>query len=264
MNKNKKLKVLFFSPHPDDIEFACASTEVELVKNGHRVIEACFTADEYGTDRDDFKGERISKIRRREMREAARVVGIHELYWLGYIDGYSRFDRESIDRLKKFLLKINPDLIFAPDPFFTIDNHVDHVNLGKTVFYIWQRLKKKPPLLLYYTYKPNYYINAQYKEKAREAFKKHVSQGFSKPLFLHFSWILKFIFGFFTPHSFFPETYRIVGVKKNYDNPIKTPIVLKKILKQLLRAGNFAFMPGDELYKPTPKELNIKEFRFNI
>ena len=49
------MKVLFFSPHPDDIEFSCVSTEIELVNNGHNVIMACYTADEYGTDRNDFK-----------------------------------------------------------------------------------------------------------------------------------------------------------------------------------------------------------------
>jgi len=96
------MKVLFFSPHPDDIEFACASTEIELVKNGHEVIQALFTADEYGTDQNDFKGERISRIRRWEMREAAKAVGVHKIYWIGYIDGYSRFDKESVERLKNF------------------------------------------------------------------------------------------------------------------------------------------------------------------
>ncbi|MHA1269435.1 MAG: PIG-L deacetylase family protein [Candidatus Helarchaeota archaeon] len=258
------MKILFLSPHPDDIEFACGSTEVELVEKGHEIIMLCYTADEYGTDVNEFKGERISRIRRWEMRQAANIVGVHKLYWLGYIDGYSRFDKESIRKIRDFILKINPDVIFAPDPFYTIDSHVDHMNLAKTVYHVWNRLEKKPFYLLYYTYIPNYYISAKYRKKAIEAFKKHISQGFSRNLFIFFNWLVKFFFGLFTPHAIFAETYRIVEVEKikNYRNPIKTPKFIKIIIRKLFKKINYAFMPGEDLYRPTPDELGLKDFRF--
>ncbi len=265
-NERRIMRILFFSPHPDDIEFAMASTEVQLVKKGHEVIEACFTADEYGTSDNEFKGERISRIRRWEMREAARVVGIHELYWLGYIDGYSRFDVGSVKKIRDFLLRINPDVIFAPDPIYSIDNHVDHINLGKTVCHVWARLKKKPPCLLYYTYRPNYYVKSKYCEQAKEAFKKHISQGFSNPLFLKASWLVRFIFGFFTPHAIFPETFRILGVEqmKGYQNPVRPPPLVKRFINWLFKNAALKFMPEEELYLPTPEELGLKEFRFKM
>ncbi|MHA1311871.1 MAG: PIG-L deacetylase family protein [Candidatus Helarchaeota archaeon] len=260
------MKVLFFSPHPDDIEFSCVSTEIELVNNGHNVIMACYTADEYGTDRNDFKGERISRIRRREMREAAKVVGINKLYWIGYIDGYSRFDKESIKIIKNFILKIKPDAIFAPDPFYTIDRHIDHINLAKTVYYVWKHLKKKPLYLLYYTYLPNYYIPARNRKKGVIAFKKHVSQGFANPLFIYFSWFLKFFYGIFTPHAIFSEAFRIVNysiIKKN-KNPIKMPRIIIYFGRRLFRSIFKNILPREDLYRPTPQELGLKEFRFDI
>lgn len=268
------MRILFLTPHPDDIEFACGSTEIELVEKGHEVILACLTADEYGTSRNDFKGERISRIRRSEMREAAKVVGIHKLYWLGYIDGYSRFDREAVERIKKFILRIDPDVIFAPDPFYTVDSHVDHISIAKITLYIWNRLKKKPLYLMYYTHKPNYYIPVRYGKRAIEAFKKHISQGFSSPFATTFFRLVKFIFGFFTPHAVFPEIYRLVGVDriKNYKNPVRVPFFLKigsnrivrRLFHRLLSGEDAAIRPSRELYLPTPKELGLKEFRFNI
>ncbi|MHA1229993.1 MAG: PIG-L deacetylase family protein [Candidatus Helarchaeota archaeon] len=258
------MRILLLSPHPDDIEFACGSTEVQLVKAGHEVIMACFTADEYGTDRNEFKGERISKIRRWEMREAVKVVGIKKLYWLGYIDGYSHFDLESVNLIKKFIEKIKPDIIFAPDPFYPLDSHIDHINLAKTVYYVWNKLKKKPLYLLYYTYKPNYYIPSKYNKIAAEAFKKHISQGFANPIFLYFNRTVKFIFGLFTPHAIFPEFFRIVGNIKNYKNPIKIPKIVSKLFSIIFYKASQKFMPERDLYKPTPEELGLKKFRFDL
>ena len=155
--------------------------------------------------------------------------------------------------------------MFAPDPFYTIDGHVDHVNLGKTVYYIWSRLKKKPPLLLYYTYKPNFYVSMRYRKEATKGFQKHVSQGFAKPMFLYFSWLVRFIFGFFTPHAILPETYRVVGINpKKYINPVRPIPILNKILGRILEGIGYSYMPDRDFYRPKPKKLGLKEFRFNI
>ena len=73
------MKILFIAPHPDDLEFACGSTAAELVKSGHEVHELCITAGEYGIEDDEFKGERISKIRRRELRRSGKILGLKKI-----------------------------------------------------------------------------------------------------------------------------------------------------------------------------------------
>lgn len=260
------MKVLFFSPHPDDIEFACGSTEIQLIEKGHDVIMACFTAGEYGIERNDFKGERLSRIRRWELRQATKAAGVSKLYWLGYIDGYSRFDKGTIDRLEKFLLRINPDVIFAPDPIFPVDSHVDHLNLAKTVFHIWHRLKKKPLYCLYYTYQPNYYVLARNRKKVEVIYKKFLSQGFAGPFSFHLSYLVKLIFGFFSPHAFFSETYRLptLELSVKYKNPIRMPNLVYKLLSNLFKKSRFAVMPERDRFLPSPEELGLKECRFNI
>ncbi|MHA1314063.1 MAG: PIG-L deacetylase family protein [Candidatus Helarchaeota archaeon] len=258
------MRVLFFAPHPDDVEFICACTEIDLIKKGHDVMMACFTGGEYGISRDDFKGERLSRIRRRELKESTRLVGVKKLYWMGFIDGYSRFDKESIKMVEEFILKVKPDVIFAPDPFYSVDRHVDHINLAKNVYYVWCRLKKQPIYLLYYTYMPNYYVPARHGKIAREALKKHVSQGFSRPFSVGFSWFVKFLFGCFAPHAVFAEAFRVLGVQRflKHENPVRMPKLVKKLFHLLF--NGFAVMPDEMQYHPTPEQLGLKEFRYDL
>ena len=67
------MKILFINPHPDDTEFACASTCQQAVDLGWDVYEILMTTDEYGTDQDDFKGKRIRRIRKREMETLFKI-----------------------------------------------------------------------------------------------------------------------------------------------------------------------------------------------
>jgi len=51
------MRILFLAAHPDDCEFTASNSQIDLVLKGHTVIMACMTADEYGSSRNDFKGE---------------------------------------------------------------------------------------------------------------------------------------------------------------------------------------------------------------
>ena len=72
------MKLLFVNAHPDDVEFTCASTCQQAVNLGWQVIQLLMTSDEYGTNRNDFKGKRIRRIRIHEMEEAAKVYGTNQ------------------------------------------------------------------------------------------------------------------------------------------------------------------------------------------
>ena len=252
------MKILFLAAHPDDCEFTSANTQIQLVKNGHTVIMACMTADEYGTSRIDFKGERISKIRRNEMKKAAQVTGISRVDWLGFIDGYVEINKNSIKKLKNYILKIKPDVIFAPDAFFSLDFHSDHMNTGWMCYHIIKKLKKRPILLLWQTFKPNFFIPCKYRKQARKAMEMHSSQNFGSKWMTLANLILQLSYGLRIPNKWFAEGYRLVRFTKSENKPRK----IRYILYNFILAIHKIILPKRSFYHPTPSELGLKKFRF--
>jgi LmbE family N-acetylglucosaminyl deacetylase len=155
----KKIKVLLVCPHPDDGEVLGHQFCVQSVKAGYDVHEVLACCDEYGTLRDEFKGVRIQRIRRHEMITSAKEYGVDKdgnslikLHWMDYIDIHVPFSKKSVERLKRFILKIKPDYIIGPDPFVQIDGHTDHLNTGRNYYYALKAIKpeQRPRLMLFF------------------------------------------------------------------------------------------------------------------
>lgn len=251
------MKILFISPHPDDIEFAAGNTEIQLVQDGHEVYMLLSTADEYGTDRDDFKGERISKIRRNEMKRAAKITGIKKIVWLGFIDGYMKISKKNMSHIENKIKKIDPDIIFSPDPFHPVDLHPDHLRTGFMVLSILKKWKKRPITLLYYTFSPNFYIPDKSWKQTIRAFSQHKSQFFDSKFVILFNRLFHLIYGFNLRNSRYADAYRII----NFDKPLKKNTLFNNIKYSIFYLLMKIALPTPKLYKPTPTELGIKEFR---
>ncbi|QEE16670.1 PIG-L deacetylase family protein [Promethearchaeum syntrophicum] len=184
----KKPKILFVNPHPDDGEAFCANLCIQAVKYGWRVHQVLATCDEYGTPRAEFKGKRIQRIRRSEMVKAAESYGVNQkgiahvkLHWMNYIDGYVPYNKEAINRLMKFILKLNPDVIIGPDPFIYMDGHVDHMAVGRNYYFALKGMNpnQRPKRMLFFqTLSPDFFIpiNISDKRKVKKVRRAHLSQ----------------------------------------------------------------------------------------
>lgn len=89
----KKVKILFFSPHADDLEFGASLPCMQALKLGNDVVEVLMTNCEYGTSCVEFKGNRLKRIRMRELEKAAKIYEIQarnelKIVKLGFIDGF--------------------------------------------------------------------------------------------------------------------------------------------------------------------------------
>jgi len=297
-NKNKRYCALFINPHPDDTEFTSASTCMQMVLRGWKVYEILMTSDEYGTERDDFKGKRIKRIRIHEMEEAAKTYGVDEkgdpkikLIWFGEIDGHLHFNSNVFKKLKDMIKKINPDIIIAPDSFFSMDLHPDHKHTGWLVYlavksiidernekfkifkqinsekikkYMKQKKKKKaikelisnnikPILLLYHSFKPNFFIEIKDLKIQIKAWSKHKSQ--TTPLLNKLLFPARKLFYFLRrtkTGAKIGEGFRLVVFQKD-ENKIKS--FKDKILYYFFAKGMKGY--GPERYTPTPKELGL-------
>jgi LmbE family N-acetylglucosaminyl deacetylase len=168
------VKVIFFQPHPDDLEINCGHLIHYLTtksKKMHIIKIASTTKGEYGlpgAQYDKFKGDFLAKVRTRELYNAQSIHGItpENIHFFGYIDGLVEFTREFIYKIAKFLNKERPDVIFAPEAIYTSYYHKDHVNTGKAIYYcIYNKIIDFTPILYFYsTLSPNFFFGFKKEE----------------------------------------------------------------------------------------------------
>jgi LmbE family N-acetylglucosaminyl deacetylase len=88
-----------------------------------------------GTQDLDLMGEGLAEIRRDETTRAAAVVGVEEIVWLGYRDGYVTYTLDLRRDLAKVFRRTRPHRYVVLDPTPTIEdrfiNHPDHLAVGQ-------------------------------------------------------------------------------------------------------------------------------------
>jgi len=123
------MRVMAFSPHPDDVEILCAGTLAKYAAQGHDVAIVYVTNGDVGSP--TLTREETAAVRKKEARASADVLGT-AFYWMGYDDEflYDAPDvrRHFIDVLRDF----RPDVVLAPDK--DSDYHSDHIRTGQIVW----------------------------------------------------------------------------------------------------------------------------------
>ena len=135
VEKESELRVvLAVGAHPDDTELGCAGTLALHKLNGDKVYLLVLTKGEASGD---------IEVRERECRRAAEILGVDSLFFGGLEDTRVHDGRESIDIIEKIIDKVKPDIIYAPTPK---DTHQDHRNTGYATMSAGRRCKM---ILLY-------------------------------------------------------------------------------------------------------------------
>ena len=121
--------------HPDDMEFAAAGTLARWADAGADVTLCIATDGSTGTQDRDLMGQKLSDVRKDESRAAADVVGINDLVWLDYRDGYVEYTLDLRRDVARVFRKYKPHRFIVVDPAPTIDdwfiNHPDHRAVGQ-------------------------------------------------------------------------------------------------------------------------------------
>jgi LmbE family N-acetylglucosaminyl deacetylase len=128
-------RALVVTAHPDDMEFGCAGTLARWADRGADVTLCIVTDGSTGTQDRELMGERLRKIRIEESAAAAAVVGINELAWLGYRDGYVEYTLDLRRDIARAFRRYRPHRFVVVDPTPTIEdrfiNHPDHRAVGQ-------------------------------------------------------------------------------------------------------------------------------------
>jgi bacillithiol biosynthesis deacetylase BshB2 len=148
-----KRSILLVFAHPDDESFGMAGTVKKYTQQGVPVDLVCATRGEKGSRLDVPANVDTGAARESELRAAAAIMGIRDIYFLGYMDGeLNKADEEEvISKITEIIRHVQPEIVitFGPDG---ISGHSDHVAIGKAATKAFERLwaKGSGPRKLYY------------------------------------------------------------------------------------------------------------------
>ena len=142
MNTN----ILVILPHPDDEAFGLSGTLARRIQEGARVTYACLTLGEMGRNMGvpPFANRvTLPQIRKAELLESCRVIGIQDLRMLGFHDKTIEFeDKDRLDgHILALLEEIRPQTVYTFYPQFSV--HPDHDACGAAVIRTIVRLPKE-------------------------------------------------------------------------------------------------------------------------
>ncbi len=135
--------LLAFHAHPDDEVLTTGGTLARAAAEGHRVVVVTATDGALGLTGEGYADD-LASVRTAELRESARILGVHRVEQLGYADsglgpvvaadppGRRRFVRVSVEEAARALAALideeRPDVVLSYDRNGGY-GHPDHVQV---------------------------------------------------------------------------------------------------------------------------------------
>jgi LmbE family N-acetylglucosaminyl deacetylase len=152
-----KRSILLVFAHPDDESFGMSGTILKYTRQGIPVDLICATKGERGKRLDVPADIDTGAAREAELRCAAAILGIRDIYFLGYIDAdVNKIPTDEIaNKILGIMLKVRPAVVitFGPDG---VSRHPDHIAVGKAATKAYKKLPEGDggPSKLYYVTLP--------------------------------------------------------------------------------------------------------------
>lgn len=133
-------RVLVVAAHPDDAEFGAAATIARWVKDGTDVRYLILTDGAAGSSDPTMTRERLVPLRAEEQRAACAELGVSDVAFLGYPDGYLQPTIGARRHVAAEIRRHRPEAVMTlnPDIRWTARgrvNHPDHRAAGDLVLH---------------------------------------------------------------------------------------------------------------------------------
>lgn len=121
-------KILVVLAHPDDPEFFCGATLARWAQAGHHIAYWLLTCGDKGTADRALTSEQLCTIRHREQQMAAAELGVEQVNFLNYPDGYLVADIQLRRDITRIIRRERPDVLVTCDPktLYIGDNRLNH------------------------------------------------------------------------------------------------------------------------------------------
>lgn len=144
--------ILVISPHPDDESIGCGGA-IRLHTHAGDIVEVIFlTSGEKGCP--GVNEEEVRKIREREARTAADILGIFKVHFWLEPDGQFEASPNNLTRLLEKITLFKPDIIYVPHEN---EGHPDHRAAAVLIKQAFAKLERKeniPVVLMYEVWTP--------------------------------------------------------------------------------------------------------------
>lgn len=129
-------RVLVVSAHPDDPEFGFGATIAKLAGEGAEVNYVVCTDGSQGGEDPSVDDAHLTATRYDEQRAAARVLGVKEVVFLGFKDGYLEPGIPLRTAITREIRRFRPDLVLTHSPLRSLAagigaSHPDHLAVGE-------------------------------------------------------------------------------------------------------------------------------------
>lgn len=143
-NKNRKTIAAIFA-HPDDEAFGPSGTIAKFAKTND-VYLLCATRGEIGMG----PSSNLAKIRENELRKSVKILGLKEVYFLGFGDGTlsNSIYHKLADKIEEKLRVIKPHTVITDEPL-GISGHIDHITVSLVTTFVFKKLKFIKTLMYY-------------------------------------------------------------------------------------------------------------------
>src|SRR5438132_8770703 len=112
-------RVMVVTAHPDDSEFGAGGTVAKITREGKTVTYCIATNGNKGSSDRSMTPERLVSIREEEQRNAARVLGVDTVDFLGFPDCELENTRESRMAVTAAIRRHRPHLGITQNPHRT-------------------------------------------------------------------------------------------------------------------------------------------------
>ncbi len=142
--KSKPALAAIFA-HPDDESFGPSGTLAKFTRT-HDVYVLCATKGESGMG----PSSKLAKIRVRELRQSAKIIGIKRVYFLGFRDGklsnsiYHKLAAKIEQRLKQ----IEPQILLTTEAR-GVSGHIDHITVSMVTSFVFNKLPSAKTIMYY-------------------------------------------------------------------------------------------------------------------
>ena len=122
--------------HADDAEWGCSGTVARWCAQGWEVVYVLCTDGSKGTEDPEMTSQELVKIRQREQLDASKVLGLHQVVFLGYEDAMLQPSIELRRDIAREIRRYRPDILVSMSPLRDLNGdgyvgHPDHLACGE-------------------------------------------------------------------------------------------------------------------------------------
>jgi LmbE family N-acetylglucosaminyl deacetylase len=130
-------KILVILAHPDDPDFFCGATLARWASMGHHIQYCLLTRGDKGVRDTIVNPKELAATREIEQKNAAAVLGVKQVDFLDFEDGYLVPDLNARKLVARVIRQVRPDVVVGCDPTHVFGenniNHPDHRAAGQIV-----------------------------------------------------------------------------------------------------------------------------------